>query len=125
MNDLQIVAASAAVTKVNDRPRAGFGAPASLICDELTQGEFGRRVKENDSQGTDHGAGSCMLAFGPAVKGGVVGEHPSLEKDKLTNGDLTYHTDFRQVYATILDKWMECDSRRVLDKKFDHVDFLK
>ena len=54
----------------------------------------------------------------------------SLEEDQLTNGDngskgdLKYHTDFRQIYATILDKWLECDSRHVLGERFEHVDFL-
>lgn len=91
----------------------------------VTYSEFGRRVSENNSQGTDHGAGSCMLAFGPAVKGGVVGKHPSLVADQLTEGDLKYHTDFRQVYATILDKWLDCDRRRVLGEKFEHIDFLR
>src|SRR5262249_48166415 len=66
----------------------------------MTFSEFGRRVRENGS-GTDHGAASCMLVAGPGVKGGVVGKHPSLEK--LDDGDLIFHTDFRQVYASILD----------------------
>jgi uncharacterized protein (DUF1501 family) len=92
----------------------------------MTFSEFGRRVKENGSKGTDHGAASCMLVASPGVKGGVVGEHPSLEKDKLDDGDLVYHTDFRQVYATILDDWLKVDSRLVLgDNKFNKLDFIK
>ncbi len=89
----------------------------------MTFSEFGRRVKENGG-GTDHGAGSSMFVIGKGVKGGAVGEHPNLEKDKLNNGDLGFHTDFRQVYATILDKWLGCDSRRVLGGKFEHVDLF-
>ncbi len=89
----------------------------------LTFSEFGRRVQENGSKGTDHGAGSCLFVAGPAVRGGPVGEHPSL-KD-LDFGDLKYHTDFRRVYATLLDAWLGCDSRAVLGEKFEHLPLLK
>jgi uncharacterized protein (DUF1501 family) len=85
--------------------------------------EFGRRVKENGSQGTDHGAGSCLFVAGPQVKGGVCGKHPSLAD--LDAGDLKHHTDFRRVYATLLDKWLECDSTAVLGAKYEHVDVVK
>ena len=64
----------------------------------MTFSEFGRRVQENGSRGTDHGAASCLFVAGPSVKGGVVGKHPSLAD--LDDGDLKYHTDFRRVYAT-------------------------
>ncbi len=87
----------------------------------MTFSEFGRRVKENGSKGTDHGAGSCMFLAGPSVTGGPVGKHPSLAADELDSGDLRYHTDFRQVYATVLDKWLGCDSRRVLGGEFEHL----
>ncbi len=86
----------------------------------LTFSEFGRRVAENGG-GTDHGAGSSLLVIGPAVKGGLVGEHPSLEPDKLDDGDLRYNIDFRQVYATVLDRWLECDSRRVLGDAYENI----
>ena len=89
----------------------------------LTFSEFGRRVQENSSGGTDHGAASCLFVAGPAVKAGVVGAHPSL-KD-LDAGDLKYHTDFRRVYATLLDRWLSCDSNTVLGGKFDHLDLIK
>ena len=89
----------------------------------MTFSEFGRRVHENGSKGTDHGSGSCLFVAGPAVKGGLVGAHPSL-KD-LDDGDLKYHTDFRRVYATLLDAWLGCDSRLVLGGTFDHLDALK
>jgi len=88
----------------------------------MTFSEFGRRVDENGSKGTDHGAGSCMFLAGPAVKSGPIGEHPSL--NSLYRGDLVHHTDFRQVYATVLDRWLECNSRHVLDGAFEHVDAL-
>ena len=68
--------------------------------------EFGRRVDENASLGTDHGAASCMFLVGGKVKGGLVGKYPSLAK--LGDGDLIYNTDFRSVYATLLDRWLGC-----------------
>ena len=74
---------------------------SSLRAALMTYSEFGRRVKENGSRGTDHGAASCMFVAGPKVVGGVVGKHPKL--DDLTDGDLRFHTDFRRVYATLLD----------------------
>jgi uncharacterized protein (DUF1501 family) len=89
----------------------------------MTFSEFGRRVQENGSKGTDHGAGSCLLVAGPAVKGGAVGKHPSLKE--LDQGDLQHHTDFRRVYATLLDGWLRCDSKAVLGETFEHVPLLK
>jgi uncharacterized protein (DUF1501 family) len=89
----------------------------------MTFSEFGRRVQENGSKGTDHGAASCLFVAGPALKGGLVGEHPSL-KD-LDSGDLKYALDFRRVYATLLDSWLHCDSKAVLGGKFEHVEGLK
>jgi len=85
----------------------------------LTFSEFGRRVAENGSQGTDHGAASCLFVAGPSVRGGVVGRHPSL-KD-LDVGDLKFHTDFRRIYATLLDGWLGCDSKTVLGARWDPV----
>jgi uncharacterized protein (DUF1501 family) len=85
----------------------------------MTFSEFGRRVKENGSRGTDHGAASCLFVAGPSVKGGVLGKHPSLAD--LDAGDLKFHTDFRRVYATLLDGWLGCDSKPVLGAKWDHV----
>ena len=89
----------------------------------MTFSEFGRRVQENGSRGTDHGAGSCLFVAGPAVKGGAVTKHPSLSD--LDAGDLKHHTDFRRVYATLLDSWLGCDSRAVLGEKFEAVEALK
>jgi uncharacterized protein (DUF1501 family) len=89
----------------------------------MTFSEFGRRVKENGSRGTDHGAASCLFVAGPSVKGGVVGKHPSLSD--LDSGDLKFHTDFRRAYATLLDEWLGCDSKSVLGAKWEHVKELK
>jgi uncharacterized protein (DUF1501 family) len=91
----------------------------------MTYSEFGRRVQENGSKGTDHGSASCQFVVGPAVKGGLIGKHPSLAADDLDDGDLKYHTDFRQVYATLLDRWLGCDSKRILGGQFEHVALLK
>jgi uncharacterized protein (DUF1501 family) len=85
----------------------------------MTFSEFGRRVEENASKGTDHGAASCLFVAGPSVKGGVVGAHPSLSD--LDAGDLKFHTDFRRLYATQLDSWLGCDSQSVLGGKWEHV----
>ena len=85
----------------------------------MTYSEFGRRVKENGSRGTDHGAASCMFVAGPKVTGGLVGKHPKL--DDLTDGDLKFNTDFRSVYATLLDQWLGVDSKGVLGEKFAHL----
>ena len=88
----------------------------------MTFSEFGRRVKENGSAGTDHGAASVMFLAGGSIKGGVYGEYPSLTD--LDDGDLRMHTDFRSVYATLLDKWLQTPSSPVLDGNFAHLDFV-
>jgi uncharacterized protein (DUF1501 family) len=89
----------------------------------MTFSEFGRRVQENSSRGTDHGAASCLFVAGPSVKGTVVGAHPSL--GDLDAGDLKFHTDFRRVYATLLDSWLGCDSKAVLGEKWDGIKELQ
>lgn len=85
----------------------------------MTYSEFGRRVKENGSRGTDHGSGSCMFLAGTKVAGGLVGKHPSMTD--LTDGDIKYHTDFRRVYATLLDDWLGVDSKGVLGDTFEKM----
>jgi uncharacterized protein (DUF1501 family) len=89
----------------------------------MTFSEFGRRVQENGSGGTDHGAGSCLFVAGPGVKGGAVGKHPSLSD--LDAGDLKHHTDFRQVYATLLDGWLGCESFGILGGRYKPIELLK
>ncbi|MEM6751181.1 MAG: DUF1501 domain-containing protein [Planctomycetota bacterium] len=75
----------------------------------LAFSEFGRRVKENASGGTDHGAAGPMFAFGPAVKPGALGKHPDL--GQLDNGDLKHTVDFRAIYAGVLNDWMKLDAK--------------
>ena len=89
----------------------------------VTFSEFGRRVKENGSLGTDHGAASQMFAIGPAVTGGVHGRHPSLTD--LYQGDLKFHTDFRSVYATVLEEWLQTDSRQVLGGEYKPLSLIR
>ncbi|MBV9848227.1 MAG: DUF1501 domain-containing protein [Armatimonadetes bacterium] len=88
----------------------------------MTFSEFGRRCKENGSQGTDHGAASVMFVAGAGVKGGVYGDYPSLSD--LDDGDLRYHTDYRSVYATLLDRWLGANSPAILGGQFQHLDFV-
>jgi len=85
--------------------------------------EFGRRVHDNGS-GTDHGAGGAAYVIGDAVKGGLYGEYPSLEEDKLDNGDLTFNNDFRGLYATLLEDWLGLDSKPIVNGSFEKFDFI-
>ncbi|SMB96245.1 DUF1501 domain-containing protein [Deinococcus hopiensis] len=78
--------------------------------------EFGRRVAENASAGTDHGQGSVMFALGRHVKGGVHGNSPDLED--LSEGDIKYKQDFRGVYAEALTKWLNLDASDILRGDF-------
>jgi uncharacterized protein (DUF1501 family) len=84
--------------------------------------EFGRRVEENASAGTDHGAAAPMFVAGQAVRSGLIGPHPSLTD--LDDGDLKHHTDFRQIYATILENWLHCPSAAILDGRFETLEEL-
>ena len=90
----------------------------------LSFSEFGRRITENGSNGTDHGAASVMLAMGGRVNGGLYGTAPNLNPDPanptLENsaGDVTFETDFRSVYARAIDAWLGADSRVLLKGDF-------
>lgn len=80
--------------------------------------EFGRRVRENASQGTDHGTAAPVFLAGGRVRPGVLGAQPSLS-DLDGEGDLKFHTDFRRVYATLLDGWLGCPSQPVLGQAIE------
>lgn len=84
----------------------------------MTFSEFGRRVEENASGGTDHGAAAPMFVLGEKVKAGVIGAHPGLSPGDLLNGDLKYSIDFRSVYAGLLERWLQTSSEKVLGRKF-------
>ncbi|HLG16098.1 MAG TPA: DUF1501 domain-containing protein [Blastocatellia bacterium] len=87
--------------------------------------EFGRRPGENASFGTDHGTVGQMFIIGDAVRGGLHGEQPSLAASALDPaGNPMFTVDFREVYATILDRWLGVDSRAVLGAQFPPLDFL-
>ena len=84
--------------------------------------EFGRRISENGSNGTDHGAAGVMMALGGMVRGGLYGTapvlspgHPTLENN---SGDVRYETDFRSVYAKLLDQWLGASSAPILNGDF-------
>jgi uncharacterized protein (DUF1501 family) len=82
----------------------------------LTFSEFGRRVSQNASGGTDHGAAAPMFLLGGALRPGMYGKYPSLTQ--LDAGDLMYNVDFRSVYATALERWLRVPSEKVLGRKF-------
>ncbi|MGZ0655806.1 DUF1501 domain-containing protein [Coraliomargarita sp. W4R53] len=88
----------------------------------MTFSEFGRRPAENGSGGTDHGTAAPLFVMGSKVKGGLLGKSPELVTD--VKKDLEYSTDFRGVYSSVLDKWIEVDSSKILGEKFEHVPFV-
>ncbi len=89
----------------------------------MTFSEFGRRVAENGSAGTDHGTAEPMFLVGGQVNAGLVGNHPPL--DDLVDGDLKFHTDFRQVYATVLEDWLGVPSEPVLMDRYEKVPLFR
>jgi len=84
--------------------------------------EFGRRVKENGSGGTDHGTAAPVLVLGGKVKGGMYGVMPSLTN--LDNGDLKYEVDFLSVYYTLVENWLKGDARTVMRGSFEKLAFV-
>ena len=78
--------------------------------------EFGRRVRQNASEGTDHGTAAPLLVFGTPIAGGIHGPHPDL--DDLDQGDLRHLIDYRQIYATLLEQWLGGDAYSVLGERF-------
>jgi uncharacterized protein (DUF1501 family) len=88
----------------------------------MTISEFGRTVRENGRRGTGHGAAAPMFLAGGKLKSGIIGSHPSLTD--LDNDGLKFHTDFRSVYATILDKWLGFESCIVLGRQYEPLDIL-
>ncbi|QYU71042.1 DUF1501 domain-containing protein [Leptolyngbya sp. 15MV] len=89
----------------------------------MTFSEFGRRVGQNASQGTDHGTAAPMVLAGPMVRAGLIGEHPSLAD--LDDGDLKYRIDFRSVYAGVLEQWLKADSKAILEGTYRPVPLIR
>lgn len=88
----------------------------------MTFSEFGRRVAQNASNGTDHGTAMPLFIVGGGVKGGVYGDHPSLTD--LDRGDLKFSTDFRAVYATVIEKWLGRNPSEVLTGTYPTLAFV-
>jgi uncharacterized protein (DUF1501 family) len=101
---------------IKDIERQGRGDDVAVV----VFSEFGRRVAENTSRGTDHGTAGPVFVIGKPVKGGHYGEAPSLTD--LDDGNLRYTTDFRRVYATVITEWMGFpNSRSVLKQEFQTI----
>ncbi|HEX5275068.1 MAG TPA: DUF1501 domain-containing protein, partial [Candidatus Rubrimentiphilum sp.] len=82
----------------------------------MTFSEFGRRTAENASRGTDHGEASPLFLIGGGVKGGMYGAYPDLSDTNM--GNLKFDTDFRSVYATVLERWLGRPSAPILQGQF-------
>ena len=89
----------------------------------MTYAEFGRRPRENGSNGTDHGTASAQFLMGGRVKGGLYGQPPALAR--LEGGNLPYAVDFRQLYATVLERWWSLDAARALKARFVPLDMIR
>lgn len=89
----------------------------------MTFSEFGRRVSQNASNGTDHGTANNMFFISGGLKQkGVLNAMPDLSD--LNEGDLKYKVDFKDVYATVLNKWLGADDRLILGNNYKHLDFI-
>jgi uncharacterized protein (DUF1501 family) len=118
----------------HDRLLAQLGDALGAFCQDLktkgifdqvmiiTFSEFGRRVAENASKGTDHGTAAPMFVLGGNIKPGIYGRQPSLEQ--LDAGDLIYNIDFRSVYSTVLNSWLRAPAAKVLGRDFGRLDFV-
>lgn len=90
----------------------------------MTYSEFGRRPRENLSSGTDHGTASAHFLLGGRVKGGLYGMPPALSRLD-GNGNLPFAVDFRDLYATVLERWWSVDSARALKARFAPLDVVR
>jgi uncharacterized protein (DUF1501 family) len=90
----------------------------------LTFSEFGRRVSENGSSGTDHGSANNVFVIGGNLKKkGLYNPCPDLQ-NLDDNGDLRFSVDFRSIYATILKDWLEVSDKDILNQEFNRLDFI-
>jgi uncharacterized protein (DUF1501 family) len=88
----------------------------------MTFSEFGRRVTENASSGTDHGAAAPLFLIGGKVKPGIYGKAPSLTQ--LHDGDIIHNVDFRSIYATVLSRWLNAPVEPILKRNFPIMSFI-
>jgi uncharacterized protein (DUF1501 family) len=98
---------------------------ASKLADQVVVmafSEFGRRPEENGSLGTDHGTAGPVFLAGPTVKAGLVGKTPSLAD--LRDGDLAWSIDFRSIYATLLENWLNLPATEILGGHFELLPVL-
>lgn len=121
-------------TGAHERLMAELDSSLSAFCADLkSQGnfdrvllmsfsEFGRRVQENASGGTDHGAAAPLFVLGGKVRPGIYGAPPSLTQ--LHDGDIIHNIDFRSVYATVLSKWLNAPVEPVLKRSFPLLSFV-
>lgn len=86
--------------------------------------EFGRRIADNGS-GTDHGSGGVSFLIGNAVKGGLYGEYPGLAPAEQLDGDVRFNTDFRQVYASVLEQLLDVEATAVLKSQFEQLQMAR
>ena len=89
----------------------------------LVFSEFGRRLRENASEGTDHGTAAPVFLLGPRVEGGLVGPYPDLTR--LDDGDPVHAIDFRRVYATVLERWLDRPAEAVLGAPFEALPLFR
>ena len=119
----QVIDADPTVRGNHPRLLTNFGNSVSAFLDEMeatgnldrvlimTFSEFGRRVEENSSLGTDHGAANSLMMFGGRVAGGVYGGQPNLAN--LQRGNLRHDVDFRSIYSYVVEAWLGCDARPI------------
>ena len=89
----------------------------------FTFSEFGRRVQQNASNGTDHGtANNMFLISGGLKQKGMINALPDLAD--LDEGDLKYKVDFKNVYATVLNKWLKANDKEILAKQYEYMNFI-
>ncbi len=89
----------------------------------MTFSEFGRRVSQNGSNGTDHGTANNMFFISGGLKEkGILNAMPDLSD--LNEGDLKYTVDFKNVYATVLNKWLGADDKLILSHKYSYLNFI-
>ncbi|MCP4776457.1 MAG: DUF1501 domain-containing protein, partial [Planctomycetaceae bacterium] len=88
----------------------------------MTFSEFGRRVRENASRGTDHGTAAPLFLAGGRLKAGPLNQHPDLSD--LEQGDLKHNIDYRSVYATVLEDWLGVESTEILGQPFKKLNLF-